>query len=238
MGIAISGSVGRDADNRKADTRKIQRLLNAVFPASRLEVDGIAGPRTVRRIERFQKRFMRRPDGRVDRDSRTLRRLNAAAPGLQKKWSGDSTRWSERKKLVSMDDRLLAKVVRVLEALESEGFRPRIVYAWRSMAEQQRLRDAGKSRVSFSFHNAQRKDGVPRACAADIVDRRWGWARAAETAGFWEALGRLAKAQGLYWGGDWRSVKDWAHVQLYPNARLAAIRRESGLSESRPRVRA
>jgi len=228
MGVSISGSVGRYGDNLRADTRNVQRLLNAVFPATPLSVDGVSGPRTIRRIERFQKRFMKRPDGRVDPDSRTLRRLNAAAPGLQKKWRGDASQWSERKKLVSLDDRLLSKVVRVLEALEAEGFRPKIVYAWRSIAEQQRLRAEGKSRVSFSFHNAQKGDGTPRAYAADIVDKRWGWAREAERAGFWQALGRIAKGQGLYWGGDWRSVKDRAHVQLYPNTKLRAIKRESG----------
>ena len=228
MGVTISGSVGRRGDNRKSDTRNVQKLLNAVFPATPLDVDGISGPKTIRRIERFQKGFMKRPDGRVDPESRTLRRLNAAAPGVQKKWRGDSTKWSERKKLVSLDDRFLSKVVRVLEALESEGFKPKIVYAWRSLAEQHRLVAEGKSRTRFSFHNAQKKTGVPGSYAADIIDQRWGWGREAEAAGFWRALGRIAKAHGLYWGGDWRTVKDFAHVQFYPNSRLGAVKKQSG----------
>lgn len=233
MDVTIVGSVGRGGDNRKIDTRKIQKLLNAIFPATLLEVDGDCGPKAIKRIERFQRRFMTKSDGRVDPGGRTLKRLNAAAPEMQKDWSGDSSRWPKEKKLASLDTRIRSKVVRVLEALESEGFKPKVVFAWRSVAVQQRLVEEGKSRVRFSFHNAQRKKGTPNAYAADIIDKRWAWNDEAEENGFWRALGRTAKAEGLYWGGDWRSFKDWAHVQFYPNTKLAEVKRESGLANAR-----
>jgi len=122
------------------------------------------------------------------------------------------------------------KVERVTDALKAQGFRPKIVYAWRSVAVQQELVAKGRSRVRFSFHNAQKRDGSPRAYAADIIDRRWAWSATAKANGFWEALGNAAKREGLFWGGDWRSFKDWAHVQFHPNRMLTEVKRESGLA--------
>jgi len=88
----------------------------------------------------------------------------------------------------------------------------------------------GHSKVRFSFHNAQKKNGTPNAYAVDIIDSRWAWSDAAEANGFWQALGKAGKAEGLYWGGDWRSFKDWAHLQFFPNTKLSEVRKESGLA--------
>ncbi len=230
MGVTITGSVGRGGDNRKADTRKIQKTLNEIYPATLLEVDGQCGSKTIRRIERFQRRFTQKPDGRVDPDGRTLKRLNTAAPSMQDDWSGDSSKWSQKKKLASLDSKLRTKTVRILEALKSGGYRPKIFFGWRSVAVQRRLFEAGNSKVRFSFHNAQLKNGTPNAQAIDIIDRRWAWGEEAERNRFWDALGKAAKAEGLYWGGDWSKFKDYAHVQSFPNSKLSEIKRKSGLA--------
>ena len=230
MDVTINGSVGADGKNGKADTRKIQKLLNAIFPSTLLTVDGDCGAKTIRRIKRFQKRFMAKPDGRVDPAGRSLKKLNAAAPGMQKDWSGDSSRWSQEKKISSLDKRMRPKIVRVLDALKSEGFRPKIFFAWRSVAVQLEIVAKGNSRVRFSFHNAQKKNGTPSAYAVDIIDKRWAWNDEAEENGFWRALGKAGKAEGLHWGGDWRSFKDWAHLQYYPNNKLSDVKKESGLA--------
>jgi peptidoglycan L-alanyl-D-glutamate endopeptidase CwlK len=228
--ITIRKSVGRGGENLKTDTRRIQQLLNAVFPATPLKVDKLCGPKTIRRIVRFQRRFLRKPDGRVDPGGRTLKRLNAAVPGMQQEWKGDSSRWSHEKKLASLDNRMRSKVERTLETLKGEGFRPKVFFAWRSLAVQHDLVLRGVSKARFSFHNAQKKDGTPSAYAADIIDRRWAWTKKAEKNGFWETLGRAAKQEGLYWGGNWRTFKDWAHVQYFPNRKLAEVKKESGFA--------
>ena len=56
------------------------------------------------------------------------------------------------------------------------------------------------------------------------------WNDEAEENGFWRALGKAGKAEGLYWGGDWRSFKDWAHLQFFPNNKLSGVKKESGLA--------
>lgn len=230
MSIELVASVGRGGDNRKPDTRRVQGALNEIYPAIALAVDGVCGPNTIRRIERFQRGFMRRPDGRVDPGGGTLERLNSAVPSLRDEWRGDSSKWSAERKLASLDAELRPRIERVLEKLEAERFRPRIYYAWRSSAVQRELVRQGHSRVNFSFHNAQFPDGRPRAYAVDIIDRRWAWGEAAEHNGFWNALGRAGKDEGLYWGGSWIRFKDYAHLQAFPNYRLAEIRRQSGLA--------
>ncbi len=230
MSITISQSVGRGGDNRKPDTRKIQKALNEVFPGTLLEVDGDCGSLTIRRIERFQRQFLQNPDGRVDPGGKTLKRLNAAVPSLQADWSGDSSKWPEEKKLASLDSEFRSKTGRILEALKAAGFKPKIFYAWRSVAVQRVLFNQGNSKVRFSYHNAQFKNGKPRAYAIDVIDRRWAWTKPAENNGFWAALGQAAKDEGLYWGGYWISFKDYAHVQSFPNSKLADIKKQSGVA--------
>ena len=254
MSISIVESVGRRGKNREADTLQIQLAFNVIFPTRPLVVDGDCGRKTIAAIERFQRRFMGQPDGRIDPGGRSLRRLNsslpwpqsgrtaparpapssqpvpAAPPEEQGDWSGDSSRWPQAKKMASLDHRMRPKVRRVLAALREEGYKPKIVFAWRSVAVQRELVRKRRSKVLFSFHNAQHPDGTPNAYAVDIIDRRWAWSDEAEENGFWAALGRAAKKERMYWGGDWVSFKDWAHIQFWQNNELGQIKRESGLA--------
>ncbi len=128
-----------------------------------------------------------------------------------------------------MDPDLRGKVEAVLGELRTLGFLPTVFFGWRSFAAQRELYERGDTTVLFSFHNAQRPDGTPNAYAADIVDERWGWDGAAGENGFWDALGKAAKARGLVWGGDWMRPHDQAHVQNRQNFELAEVKRESGL---------
>jgi len=126
-----------------------------------------------------------------------------------------------------MNPQFRVKVKAVIKALKEDGFKPKIFYGWRSEAVQLDLYIRKRSKVKFSFHNAAKKDGVPNAFAADIIDSRYAWSDKPETKKFWEALGKAAKVQGLYWGGDWKSFKDWAHIQMHKNSKLRSVYLES-----------
>lgn len=230
--IALLSSVGERGKNLREDVLIVQRLLKSkgYDPGP---VDGICGPRTIAGIRKFQTTFLSQPDGLIEPNRTTWIRLSntrsmPANPSLLQ-WSGDSAQWPEEKKLQSIHPNLRPKVQAVLEALRKRGFQPKIFFGWRSVAVQLEIYSRGDSKVKFSFHNAQKPDGTPNSYAADIIDSRYGWSTQAQTSGFWKALGEHAKAQGLYWGGDWSSFKDWAHVQLVSNSQLAQIKRESGL---------
>jgi hypothetical protein len=113
--------------NRRSDTRKIQKLLNAVFPSAVLLVDGICDRKTIIKIERLQRRFMNMPDGQVDPGRRTLRRLIAAAPAVTDDWKGNSSNWSQEKKILSLHRFMRGKVERTIDTFADQGFRPKIV---------------------------------------------------------------------------------------------------------------
>lgn len=227
----LQSSVGEKGKNLKSDVETVQSLLKSkgFDPKG---IDGVCGKDTIAAIRRFQATFLTNPDGLIEPGRKTWQKLastgGAAAPDLSQ-WSGDSARWPQEKKLRSMHPELRTKVEKVLQALKGRGFQPTVFYGWRSVAVQMQLYFKGNSKVKFSFHNAQHPDGTPNAHAADIVDSRFGWAPEAEQTGFWKALGEEAKKQGLVWGGDWVTFRDWAHVQLVPNGELARVKRESGL---------
>jgi peptidoglycan hydrolase-like protein with peptidoglycan-binding domain len=229
----ILESVGDGGQNRVGDVTLAQVLLNSKgFTAGR--ADGVCGTKTIAAIRAFQATFLTAPDGIIEPSKSTWRHLirhGGTMPGRATllAWSGDSSRWSQDKKLSSMHVELSPKGRTLIAALSKRGFQPTIHFGWRSVAVQREIFKRGHSKVRFSFHNAQQRGGTPNSYAADIIDTRFGWSNAAAVHGFWEALGQEAKVQGLHWGGDWKTFKDVAHVQLVPNSALARVKEESGL---------
>lgn len=74
VGPRLSDSVGSRGRNLEPDVRLVQTLLadQGVDPGG---IDGLIGRKTIAAIREFQRRFMRRPDGRVDPSGRTFREL-------------------------------------------------------------------------------------------------------------------------------------------------------------------
>ncbi len=234
--MILKGSVGEGGKNRPDDVELVQTLLKKVG-AYNAKVDSEYGPQTQAAILAFQKTIMNDPDGCIDPAGHTWMALShpdvkpvvLTPPTTKGDWSGDSAKWTQEKKLASLNLDLRPKVERILKALASAGFQPKIFYGWRSVQVQLEIYKAGNTKVKFSFHNAQKPDGTPNAYAADIVDKRWGWGTEAKTNGFWTALGKAAKDETLVWGGDWTGFTDVAHVQNRQNSELAAVKKESGL---------
>lgn len=72
--VTLSGSVGVRGRNRDADVAAVQqKLADAGYDPG--PIDGKVGRRTIAAIREFQRRFMNRPDGRVDPFGRTWREL-------------------------------------------------------------------------------------------------------------------------------------------------------------------
>jgi hypothetical protein len=117
-------------------------------------------------------------------------------------------------KLAELQPDFGVKIAYIIARLESRGFQPIIKRdsGWRSEADQRRIKSAGHSGVSFSFHMAT-EGGQPAALAVDIVDRRWAWGDAAQRNGFWDALHEEAQVEGYHTGITWTNPWDPAHVQ-------------------------
>ncbi len=85
MAKAIQGSVGKSGVNGSQSVLIVQYLLNCVpaangGPVPELVVDGIAGPKTIAAIERFQKAHFSSADGKVDAKGNTLKALQQYDP--------------------------------------------------------------------------------------------------------------------------------------------------------------
>ena len=163
---------------------------------------------------------------------------SADGPELAAEWrGGDEHRWSEAKKIRALDPRMRGPIKRVLARLRAAGHDVQLYYTWRNLDTQAAIERAGHSTVKFSFHNALSPTGAPAALAADIVHAVYGWgnwgtpspARDAEMASLWRDVGQFGKDEGLFWGGDWRSLKDLAHLEYFDGraGKLAAVRAQS-----------
>jgi hypothetical protein len=230
----LQGSVGRGGRNFRSDVTAVQNLLtdNGYAPGP---ADGMLHTATLLAIEKFQRTFMRSPDGLVQPGGMTWPRLigcRNVTPGLLTEEmmiiGSDSSKWTVGKKFQSMHPQLRPKVYALLRALRDRGFEPVVHQAWRSVAAQAKKKADGSSEVPFSFHNNKNPDKTLSALAADVVDHRYAWTPAAEQHGYWDAIGKEAKKLGLFWGGDWKKPWDPAHVQLLPKEELGRIRRENG----------
>ena len=74
MAMPLSGSVGVSGMNRRQDTITVQTLLTRAGLRLGL-VDGLCGPKTISAIVRYQRGFLRTPDGLIEPGATTWRHL-------------------------------------------------------------------------------------------------------------------------------------------------------------------
>ena len=117
------------------------------------------------------------------------------------------------------------KLRMILNGLRNSGWQPKIAELIRTEEQQRKKVEQGYSQTMKSWHVPSTKAFLStgksqlwevHGAAADIVDARYGWSGPAANTHFqfWTDLGRLAKMQGCEWGGDWKTFKDVAHIEL------------------------
>lgn len=141
----------------------------------------------------------------------------------QSRWGGNARHWTQDRKFESLNEQFREKVGQVLSGLRARGFSASIMEGWRSEAQQHRNLKSKSSEVEFGYHNFRGHDGEPGALSADIIDSVMAFSPEAKSTGFWDAVGEEAKKTGLFWGGDWKSLKDFTHVQLHPSSKLQEL---------------
>ena len=117
------------------------------------------------------------------------------------------------------------KLIIILRQLRAAGWQPIIWELIRTPEQQVGKLKQGRSKTLKSWHVPSTEGFLPadhssiyvvHGNAADIVDKRYANQGPAANTNFqfWKNLGRIAKQQGCTWGGDWKSFKDVAHIQL------------------------
>ena len=115
---------------------------------------------------------------------------------------------------------LKERTERFLSAAEAQGLRVQLFEGFRSTERQKQLYESGtgvtNAKPGNSFHNY--------GLAVDVVFRdaknRPSWDESHD----WTKLGRLGKAAGLSWGGDWKKQVDRPHFQLLPADQLSKVK--------------
>ena len=111
---------------------------------------------------------------------------------------------------------LRVKTLRIIEEAKKQGIDLRVVSGYRSMKNQSMLYSIGRgeggdkstrvtnAKAGKSYHNY--------GAAVDLVEYVNGFPN--WNTKNWALIGKLGKAQGLVWGGDWKSFVDKPHFQL------------------------
>lgn len=141
-------------------------------------------------------------------------------------WVESPTPW---RKLSGVHPELRIRVWRIIMAMGVLGFRMMVTDGVRTDADQAALFKKGRRGVEgekIVTHidgTTRRSNHQARAtgrfagygCAVDMAfvgaDLKPSWAETWP----WDLYGRMAKGQGLIWGGDWPTLRDKPHVELF-----------------------
>jgi peptidoglycan L-alanyl-D-glutamate endopeptidase CwlK len=116
-------------------------------------------------------------------------------------------------RLEKVADDLRQKCERVIALAKDRGYSLLVTQGFRSIAEQNRLYAQGRTRPGKIVTNArggQSKHNLGRAVDfAFVVKGEISW-----DVKLYKLLGAWAAVAGLKWGGNWKSFKDYPHVEI------------------------
>jgi peptidoglycan L-alanyl-D-glutamate endopeptidase CwlK len=125
-------------------------------------------------------------------------------------------------KLAGVHPVLARRVGAILEAMTVLGFPMMVTDGVRTTAQQQALYAKGRTApgqrvtnvdgVTKTSNHQPKADGYGHAVDCCFLDERGkpSWADTHP----WRLYGEMAKALGLVWGGDWKSIVDKPHIEL------------------------
>ena len=139
----------------------------------------------------------------------------------------------DSRRLEDLDPRVAEMCRRHLAACAAGGIPATVTFTYRSAATQDALFAQGRTapgrivtnaRAGQSFHNYRRAYDATPDCLLGLPG--WGAvpAHQRETDRVWALYGTLAKAAGLRWGGEFRSIRDRPHCEWSGALSLADLR--------------
>lgn len=131
----------------------------------------------------------------------------------------------DRRRLEGVHPELVARVGKILDAMRALGFPMLVIAGVRSLEQQQQLFAQGRTAPGARVTNADgvrsksnhqvKADGFGHAVDCAFVDdpttatiETW------DPRQPWDVYGAMARALGLTWGGDWKTIIDRPHVEL------------------------
>jgi peptidoglycan L-alanyl-D-glutamate endopeptidase CwlK len=128
------------------------------------------------------------------------------------------------RKLEDLLPQVRTRVEAFLKAADEAGIDLLVTSTYRDNASQDALYAQGRTapgrivtnaKAGQSFHNHR--------CAVDVVPVRNGKPVWDSKDPVWQTVGRLGKAAGLEWAGDWKRFKEFPHFQYTGGLTLAQL---------------
>jgi peptidoglycan L-alanyl-D-glutamate endopeptidase CwlK len=116
-----------------------------------------------------------------------------------------------------LDPRMRALCLQWMQNCSNAGLRVCPIVTWRSAADQDEAHEKGLSnaKAGQSPHNCVDAHGNPASMAFDFGVFEIGGAYVTDGEDpRYELAGTIGKRLGLAWGGDWKSLKDYDHLEL------------------------
>lgn len=118
-------------------------------------------------------------------------------------------------RLADVKPELAEKCRAIIALAASEGFALIVTQGFRSVEEQNRLYQIGRRGIAGERKVTNARGGQSNHNHREAVD--FAFVVAGEISWderLYQNIGRWAKQAGLKWGGDWKSFKDFPHVEL------------------------
>ncbi|MDI6781427.1 MAG: M15 family metallopeptidase [bacterium] len=112
------------------------------------------------------------------------------------------------------------KAITMVTELAKQGIDIIITSTLRTMDEQAEIYAIGRTKPGRIITNAKPGQSWHNfGLAFDVVPVVNG--KAVWDSYYWEEIGAVGKAQGMMWGGDFKSFKDYPHFEYHPGLTLA-----------------
>jgi peptidoglycan L-alanyl-D-glutamate endopeptidase CwlK len=118
------------------------------------------------------------------------------------------------------------RVERFLAACKAEGIDILVTSTYRDNASQDALYAQGRTKPGLKVTNARAGQSFHNyRCAVDVVPMKNGKPIWNAKDPVWQDIGRLGKAAGLEWAGDWVRFKEFPHFQYTGGVSLAQLQK-------------
>jgi len=118
------------------------------------------------------------------------------------------------------------RVERFLAACKEEGIDILVTSTYRDNASQDALYAQGRTKPGIKVTNARAGQSFHNyRCAVDVVPMKNGKPIWNAKDPVWQDIGRLGKAAGLEWAGDWVRFKEFPHFQYTGGVSLAQLQK-------------
>lgn len=152
-----------------------------------------------------------------------LSRLSRGAPTRAKTLRTDAPGWQRSQALIDKLHPSIQPMARqTLSDAWEQGVSLTVTQGLRTMEEQQALYDQGRTKPGAIVTNARPGDSWHNhGLAFDVAIFDGGKPSWPNDSQLWAKIGAIGKANGLTWGGEFKSILDLPHFEFHPGMTLA-----------------